>query len=158
MVSFRTPQYYIRARIETDLTHVGLNSNHVRITVEQTRFPPFIDVVSVVQHRGHTLLLREYYAVIPRVTSYLLCPVAGMMPSCPNDHLGDSRVFSSWDTYRYFHLSYGKGSQWIQGIAVCPLNSTPVMRHDFATRFLPQGVLFSTEMFLKTFATCVSIL
>merc|ERR1719376_1318182 len=28
------------------------------------------------------------------------------------------------------------------------------MRHDFATRFQTQGVLFSTEMFLKTFATC----
>merc|ERR1712087_542977 len=43
-------------------------------------------------------------------------------------------------------------------IAVCPLNSTPVMRHDFATRFLPQGVLYATEMFLKTFAIYMSTL
>merc|ERR1712087_442090 len=37
-------------------------------------------------------------------------------------------------------------------------NSTPVMRHDFATRFLPQGVLYATEMFLKTFAIYMSTL
>merc|ERR1719370_1641356 len=52
MVSFRTPQHYVHARIETDLTLVGLNSNHVRNTVEQTRFPSFVEAVSVVQHRG----------------------------------------------------------------------------------------------------------
>merc|ERR1712087_985994 len=45
-----------------------------------------------------------------------------------------------------------------KGIAVCPLNSTQVMRHDFATRFLPQGVLYATEMFLKTFAIYMSTL
>merc|ERR1712087_1059696 len=101
------------------------------------------------------ILQRLFVRTVPTSSLYIL----RLMPSCPNDHLGDSRVFSSWEECKVFlTIAMVDLVSGFKGIAVCPLNSTPVMRHDFATRFLPQGVLYATEMFLKTFAIYMSTL
>ena len=75
--SFRTKTHHNHSKIEANLAIAGLNSNHVE-EIRRTAFYDFLlqKAFTLVQHRGHTLLLQyvleiKYYAVIPKVTIWV---------------------------------------------------------------------------------------
>ena len=89
-------------KMEANLAHAGLNSNHVECRRRTVfHFILLQKKFSLVQHRGHTLLLlcgltTKYYAVIPKVTVKQTVLNRGKeppdAPAILNKFLGSSRL------------------------------------------------------------------